>query len=59
MRNALMKKYNLHKTHNIVWIAKRIILDEIMRKHEERFTLMARYTKMIKVVNPGSICYIN
>jgi len=58
MRNALMKKYNLHKTYNTVWRAKWVIMDEIMGKHEEGFTLLARYIEIIKVVNPGSICYI-
>ena len=28
IRNTLMKKCNLHKTHNTEWRAKRVILDE-------------------------------
>jgi len=58
IKNALMEKYNLHKTHNTICKAKRVILDEIMGKHEEGFSLLASFTEMIKVVNPGSICYI-
>ena len=37
IRNTLMKKCNLHKTHNIVWIAKRVISDKLREKHEEEF----------------------
>jgi len=48
----------MHKTHNTEWRAKRVILDEIMGKYKEGFSLLARYTEMIKVVNPGRIRYI-
>jgi len=54
----LMTKYNLHKNANTIWRAKVKILGLVKGKHEEGFTLLAKYTEMIKASNPGSTCFI-
>jgi len=33
------------------------VISLIKGKHEEGFNLLARYTEMIKISSPGSICY--